>query len=273
MQNRTLFAAVLASAIALPAAAQDILPTPSRGVWLESGYTSFDFGAGDLVSVDFPSTVTFLSGRLPLGERTRLVVDLPFSYSNVESLGESETSSVFGNPYLGLEIVSSPEFTVEIGTRLPLTSADEESSADVFAAMANPLRGEAWAIDLIPVSLAANFSDDVASNVSVRTRIGTTVFHYTGDEEDVDTEAAIDYGVATTYTTGNARFGAGLNGRWLVTADEGGLEENTLHTLGLSADVLLRGIRPGLAVRLPLDEDYRDVVKSTIAVTLQVPLQ
>jgi len=268
MQNRTFLAALMVSAAALPAAAQDILPTPSRGVWLESSYTEFD-GEG----VKFPTSVTFLSGRFPLSGQTSLVADLPFSHSNIEIAGESESSTVFGNPYLGLEYAASPRLTVEFGTRLPLTSADEESTADVMAALANPLRVEAWVTDIVPVTLAANFTQDVAPNFSVRTRIGATAFQYTGDAEDVDTEGAVDYGVAGTYTSGNARFGAGLNGRWWATAEGGDFAENTLHTLGLSADVRVGGVRPGLSLRLPLDEDYREVVKGSLAVTLQVPLR
>jgi hypothetical protein len=268
MQNaRTLVIAAAALAAAVPAAAQEVLPTPSRGVWLESTYTDFE-GEG----VKFPTTVWYLGARFPLTQQINAVVDLPFSHSRVEIGDEdAETSSVFGNPYLGVEFAASPSLKLELGTRAPLTNSDDESTADVVAAVSNPLRLEAWAQDVVPLTAGATFSTDLSPAFTLRTRGAATAFFFTG-EGDSDTETAIDYSVTGTYTSGNARFGGGFLGRWLASADEGSFGENSLNQLAVSADVLVGNVRPGLSVRVPLDEDYRDVVNSSVALTLQVPL-
>lgn len=65
----------------------------------------------------------------------------------------------------------------------------------------------------------------------------------------------------------------GVAGRWAASVDEGSFSENSLHQLGLSADVLLKGVRPGISVRIPLDEEYRDLVKSSVGLYLQVSVR
>jgi hypothetical protein len=271
--SRTLFALALTagSLVAAPSSAQDLLTpaAPAKGVTLEGSYSDYEGGA-----VNFPSTVWFLTGRAPIGGNFSAVVDLPFSYANVETGTETETNSVIGNPYLGIEYAASPRLKLELGTRAPLVSSDEESFADALAFFSNPMRGEAFLDDVVPLTAAATLTQEISPSFSLRARGGATEFFYTGDsDEDSENETSLDYGVAGTYTTGNARFGLGLTGRWIATSDEGSFGDNSVHQAGASADVLFRGVRPGISVRLPLDSDFRDLVNSSIGLYLQVPLR
>lgn len=278
-KTRSVLALALAAAAAgaaQPLAAQTLLTpaAPAKGVWLDAAYTDYAIG-GEEMSVQIPSAVWYLSGRLPLTPRLSGVVDVPFSYARIsagETREDDETNSVLGNPYLGVEFAATPRLRLELGARAPLNTADSESFADVAAMLADPLRVEAFAEDVVPVSGAATWTQPLTGALELRLHGGATAFFLTGDDA-AGNEAALDYGAAGTYTVGLARLGLGVTGRWNATADEGSFADRSLHFAGASADVLVRGVRPGISVRVPLDEDYREVVMSTVGLYLQVPLQ
>jgi hypothetical protein len=267
-----LTAAVAAASLstAQPATGQSLLipATPGKGVWIEASHA--DFKGFD---ANLPSSVWYLGGRLPVTPRLRAVVDLPFSHAKLDAIEDGATSStVFGNPYLGVEYVATERLLLELGTRAPLNTADEASFADVLALLADPQRAESFMEDVVPLSAAAGYVRPVSSAISVRTRGAVTAFFPIG-ENDSSTETAIDYGISGTYAAGAARLGLGVSGRWFATSDEGSFGENSLHHAGLSGDVVVRGVRPGIALRIPLDRDYRDVLGSSIGLYLQVPLR
>lgn len=273
--SRTLFALTLttaALAAATPSRAQSLLlpPSPDKGVWLETTYT--DFKEADFT---FPSTVTYLAARLPLRSGLSAVVDLPFSHARVEVLDETETSTVIGNPFVGVDYAAARSVGVSLGARLPLTNADEESFADVMAFASDPLRGEAFLMDVVPVYAAATYTRALSPAVSLRARAGGTGLFLTEtvEEDQDDFEATLDYGVSSTYTTGNGRLSLGLTGRWLATEGEGSYGDNSVHQLGAAGDVLVGGVRPGVSIRLPLDSDYRDLMNASVGVYLQIPLR
>jgi hypothetical protein len=180
---------------------------------------------------------------------------------------------VFGNPYIGGEFVAvADRVMLEAGLRLPVNSVSSESFADVLGALGDPMRMEAFMDNTVPVIVAANYDHRLTPALGVRARAGVVTAIYSGDDA-ADADATIDYGAAGTYTAGAARFTVGLAGRWFATTDEGGFGENSLHHLGVSMDVWLGGVRPGLTVRVPLDRDYRDLMGSSVGVFLQVPLR
>lgn len=272
-KTRSFFAFALAAAslgAVQPVAAQTLLtpPTPEKGLWIDAAYSDFKSS-----EIGFPSTVWYLSGRLPLTSRISAVADVPFSYARVEPLDEdAQTSSVVGNPYLGVEFTGSPRLRLELGARAPLNTADEESFADVTAFMGDPLRLDAFMEDVLPVSAAATWTQPLTPALSLRLQGGATGLFHTGDET-ADNDATLDYGVAGSYTAGRARLGLGLAGLWLASADDGDFAENSVHSAGASADFLVGGVRPGISVRVPLDEDVREAVNSTVGLYLQIPLR
>jgi hypothetical protein len=271
--------ALAASAAALsaaPAAAQSILlPSgPEKGVALEAAYTDFK-----IVDVSAPSSTWFLSGRLPVGRGLRVFGDLPFAYGRVtmdfeEAGGEAASAgdAVFGNPRLGAEYLITPSLTVEGSFRLPLTSASETTVADMVAFMADPQRGEAFVRDVVPVAAALSYERGLASGLGLRARAGGTTLFFTG-EDAPDNVSLLDYGLFGTYASGPARLGAGFSGRWNLSEDDGGFADNSQHWLGLTADATVRGVRPGISLRLPLDEDYREFVGPSVGLYLQVPVR
>jgi hypothetical protein len=255
---------------AAPVAGQGFLlpETPSKGVWIEGSHSDFKGFEAKL-----PSSVWFLSGRLPLTQKLSGVVDVPFAHAKLDLVEVgAESNSVLGNPYVGIEYAAMPRLLVELGFRAPLTTAAEESFADALAAISDPLRQEAFVENLVPVTAAATMRFPLQYGVSLRARAGVTGLLFTGDEAP-DNEAAIDYGLAGMWERGIGRVGVGFTGRWFATSDEGSFAENSLHHAGVSADVIVGGVRPGVSLRLPIDKDYREFVGPTVGLYLQVPLR
>jgi len=188
-------------------------------------------------------------------------------------------STVLGNPYVGLAFDPLPAFSLELGTRLPLTTADDESFADVVAFLADVQRGEAFVEDFVPVIASATYRMDPAPGWSVEGRGGVSSLFYTGDDDDQDNITFLDYGVFGSYSltlksqlAQSVRFGAGILGRWDVSESEGSFSENSLHQVGLTADLGMRRVRPGLSLRVPVEKDYREVLRTSVGFYLQVPL-
>lgn len=280
--TRPILAAALAALVwsASPAGAQSFhLPaTPRKGVWVEASYADLKPMAIDGVEVletSFPTTTWFFGGRLPVDARWSVVADVPVAHARVSFAGAPEESNtVMGNPWVGVELVERG-LTLEAGLRLPLTTADEESFADVVAFLADFQRGEAFMEDALPASVAASYEHGLANGMTLRGRAGIVGLFYTGDLDDVDDEALVDYGVLATYPVERARFGLGFYGRWWATDlyEDAGFSDNSVHHAALSADYGFRRVRPGVSVRLPVDGQYDEVLGSTVGLYLQVPLR
>jgi hypothetical protein len=170
---------VLASAFAVaavfaaqPAAAQGYLmpSTPEKGISIEAMHPNFKE-----LEVSTASSVWFLSGRVPVTQRLRAIVDLPFAHAKFEGLPAgftSESSTVLGNPLVGVEFLAMPSLSLELSARAPLTTADESSFADVVGFLSDPQRGEAFIKDIVPVTAAVSYEHSLPAGLSLRARGG-----------------------------------------------------------------------------------------------------
>ncbi len=246
-----------------------IAPTPDQGIWFEATRPHFKS-----LDVTIPTSIWHASGRLRVNEQLRAVVAVPFAYVGFDddAFFGDETNSVLGNPYLGLEYRAVPGLTVELGARAPLTTADENSTADVIGVLGEPQRGEAFMQDAVPVTAALMFERSVAADFSLRARGGVTAAFYTGDDDEEETSTFADYGLFGTYDAGTARIGAGFSGRWLASADEGSFSDNSIHQATFTIDAPFGAIRPGLSLSVPLDKSHREVMDYSIGAYLQLPL-
>lgn len=255
------------------ASAQSILlpGTPEKGITFEAAHANFREDAASTASAVF-----FLSGRLPLGERLRLIADVPVAHGSFAGeLGElfDGESTVLGNPKLGLELAALPSLVVEGSVRLPLGTASETSVGDVIGILSDPQRAEAFAMDVVPATAAFTYQVPVAGALGLRARAGATHLFYTGDEADVENTTLLDYGLFGTYPAGPARLGLGVSGRYNASGDEGDFGDRSLHFAGATADFQVAGVRPGVSLQVPLDSEHREVVGPSFGLYLQVPLR
>jgi hypothetical protein len=261
---------LLALAAAGPLNAQDILMPegPEKGVWIQMSHPEFT----DDLRVTATSSVWYLGARYAVTPWLRAVADVPFSYGKWDETG-AEQSSALGNPYLGAEFVALPQVMFDFGARVPIGRSDKANCACMIAALNDPMRMEAFGEDWLPISGGVTFAQATPFGFNLRARAGVVGMFYSGSESDVDPEAMVDYGISGTYPVNIARFGFGFSGRWFASEAEGTFSENSLHQMGLTADVLVAGVRPGLALRIPLDRDWREDHRFSIGAYLQVPLR
>lgn len=268
--NRTLSRNLLA---ALAAFALCSAPLAAQSAWLAPGprpaASAELFRAGFVEDDDFSAaTAAFLAGRLPLG-RARLTFEVPLAYAATPTGG----STAVGNPYVGLETpVAEGRGVLELGLRLPLGG---ESGAGTLATgvgrFSDMDRLEAFEADVLSLALLGSLERGEGA-VRLLLRGGPVFWVRTKRQRRLQDrgEMIAAYSARALIERGAASFSAGFSGRWAVTADSGGFGQNSFHQFGVTADYQAGPIRPGLLLRLPIDDDLRDVLDYVFGLRLAV---
>jgi hypothetical protein len=250
----------------------------AQPLWLERSHKKTidleilkpDFEGED--NTTFATTCWFLTGQFPVSDKVRIIGEIPFSYYKSESeYFEREGENAFGNPYLGIELSGedSPIFG-EIGLRLPLTP-DEGSSALYSGAIAEFVdRSEAFARDILPIYAIFNYIKVEPKGFMFRFRGGPVAWFATGDRND--TEWFLLYSAQGGYQSQKYNFFAGLSGRWFLSLEDAEFSERTFHQFGISANVILGTFKPGILLKLPLDDDMRQILDLVFGITLGLNL-
>lgn len=220
---------------------------------------------------------TFLSLRAPLSKNLNLVGELPIAHNSFEfrffgsRISESETA--IGNPYLGLEIKGqdAPIFA-EVGLRLPL--APEENVGVLGGLYSDVDRLEAFMPKMLPITAMLNFRQKTWGGMFLRLRGGASLLINTGAEENDfdDTETFIGYSAQLGYESEPVSVIGGFTGRANLTQEDANYGERSVHQLGFAASFGLGNVRPGVHLRLPLDEDLKDTVDFVLGFHLGVRL-
>lgn len=235
-----------------------------------------NFGTGPEVDAGFLTSKYVLEGRAAIGDRAVLHARFPFAHARLESnFGDDEISgTVAGNPYLGTEIYStSGSVFLEAGLRLPLTP--DESSSGVSSAQFIGTRIDvdhvtAFLTESVPVQVVGNYVYAPAtSDFSLRLRFGSETVVSTN--ETTDSELFTVYAAQGWYEADRLDVGFGLTGRWLATED-GSFGGNSFHQLGLTAIATLERVRPGVLLRVPIDDDLSTSYNYVFGLSLSVPL-
>lgn len=216
------------------------------------------------------TSAAFLSFTVWTGENASIVAELPFAYAGVDDgeFSDGESSTTLGNPYVGVEIrgKDSPS-SFEIGVRAPLTS-DEEVAA-LVGAFADIDRFEAFLPDVVSLSGFGTYRSRTRNGVEFVLHGGPIFAMQTDPDGGDQAELNLRYAAQIWYRPGAYALGLGATGRAFVTED-GNFGERTAHQVGIAANVDLGGVRPGIQVRIPLDEDLRDLMDFTVGLSLQV---
>jgi hypothetical protein len=238
-------AALLAVAALPPAAAAQSLwldRANPKTIHLELAKPLFDGDEG------FLTFAGFLSARLPVGDRLAFVGELPMANLAVDD----ETSTTIGNPYLGIE--TRPDGghggRFELGLRPPLASEDE--LAFLAGLGADLPRWEAFIPEAFFARAAAHWRSDMRDGApGFDLGVAPVVWF---PQEDGDTELFVTYSAQVLVDAAQVRGGVGLSGRWWATAEDADFGEASTHQLGVALDFLRGGVRPGLVLRVPLEE-------------------
>ncbi|MGH7459946.1 MAG: hypothetical protein ACREMA_02820 [Longimicrobiales bacterium] len=245
--------------IGAPLAAQTI-GAPRPGVY---GFGIEVMRAQIRSGLDISGVAVVLVGHAELRPGLRLLLDLPFGYAKSRESGKS--SSTIGNPYLGLQLRNGA-LQFDAGGRLPLASP---SLAGAAVGAADFDRSEAYLPDLTTLSGVVRLATDQTRNFGVAGFAG--IEYSIISDAEIENELLVVYGFEAVRSTETLRLGARLNG--LLTPEiDASFNDNSLHQLGFFADFGRGRARPGVQLRLPLDQDSRDGILWIGGVGLHVVL-
>jgi hypothetical protein len=230
---------------------------------------------GEDSNTTFLTSTIFLNFHLPLGDSTYFVGELPFSYAKYEydsRFFEDESGSTIGDPYLGVEYHGrgNSRFMGEFGVRFPLAS-DESVATSTGWTTDFIDRAEAFAPKVFSIHAMANHLYRSEQGLSLRFRGGLLLWLYTRDTGD-RTEFFLLYGLIIGYNSPVVRFQGGFNGRVFLTQGSG-FSEKSLHQFIASASFGSSTVRPGFSLRLPIDEDLKEILDSTIGLDVAFHLK
>ncbi|MFQ5601982.1 MAG: hypothetical protein ACE5HS_01785 [bacterium] len=210
-------------------------------------------GESDL---SFASSVVILTGWYVVSENFRLVGELPFAHGSIDEVGESETETIIGNVYIGLEFrkPNAPVFT-EFGIRPPL-AAEEKIIAPIIGIISEFDRLEAFLPDIITLSGKVNYYQQNSSKMIFWLRGGPTAWLNSDDFVGDDSEIWMDYSAQIGYEGEQFRLMGGLTGRMIVTQDGIDFGDRFINQLTATASAKLGRVQPGILFRLPLDDDF-----------------
>ncbi len=276
--TRSFFALLFVSALgSAPVAAQTTWIESTRDgpqVSVEWTKPSFD---GE-TSTSFLTSRLLLSGQYPVSDATRLEADIPLAHYGSEEGNVSSTK--LGNPYLGVRHHFGRKGAVGGGVRLPLADIGESGSlsqglVDALAfttgSYADPNRTESFFPDVLTTRTYLERTFWLGPDFALRFRPGLSVLVPTS-ENGGDVEAILDYGGHAWYEGSQLRAGLGITGRTNFTENAASSSDRSLYTLDAAVQRPFGRIRPGLVVRVPLNEEIASAVDYAVGATVSVGL-
>lgn len=270
----------LAAIAALPAgaSAQPLWINPER-----VGALHVEVLRPDIEGSSPTSAALYLGIRAPLGSHVALVGEVPFAHGDfdVGPNARLESRTTLGNPYVGVEIGprASP-VRFDLGARLPVLERVDAGSSVGF--LADPVdRPEAFLQDLIALSARVHWRRVARSGFAAHLHAGATGWIGSDAARDdlppgtnpPDDELVASWGARVGWSGAPGGFLAGLTGRANVSDPSGSIGDRALTQLGASGHLRLGPFHPGVEVRVPLDDDLREIVDATYGVSLVVDLR
>ncbi|MDX1740541.1 MAG: hypothetical protein R3178_04570 [Rhodothermales bacterium] len=233
-------------------------------VSLEMLRPRFDVGGTSLTTAAYSAAYYFGLGKTG---RLFLTASLPVSHAAFDG-GNAETA--LGNPYLGVTLFSRTDPVVyEVGITLPVASDNGGGTAGFFG---DYDRFEYYQPDLLTFRPTLVYFPSRSGDWVMFTRLSPVLMIRTGSiDSEARGELLADYAIHFYYYGPAIQAGLSFTGRAALTED-GSFAERTVHHTGITIQKDFGAVIPGVQLRLPLDEDLRDVVDFTLGFLLVVPV-
>ncbi len=223
------------------------------------------------VDQSLASGALFLSGRVPISSTTFFVAELPAAYGSFTSTGFGSTvtasSAMVGNPYVGIEGGrDGARFFGEFGVRVPIAS-ENQPEAILVGTLADLERMDVFLPKVVSVSALANLRSTTPEGFLLRVRVGPVAWIPTEGSGTVELLGA--YALQVGYEARSLSLIAGLGGRAIITED---VDNRFMDHFVVAASYRIGVLRPGLSLRLPIDNYYRDAVGSVLGLSLGIEL-
>lgn len=225
------------------------------------------------------SSVVFLTGRFKANDRFLLVIDLPISHFGVKSTpySNANTKTSIGNIYLGGELNVSPRdwehrSYLEFGVRLPIVADDGSGYGGVTGLLSENDRKEAFLPQTTIIPVIGNFIANLNRSFALKFRLGGIYDIYTDKKYwgDSQNDLFLLYGVTGLLL--NPAFDAQLEftGRNHLAGNDPNFDKSGFTQVRAGVSKSFNDFTPGLYVRVPLGNNYRDFIRWAIGVTMKI---
>lgn len=231
------------------------------------------------------TSVLFINGRYSMSQSITIVADLPFAYHGYKDnfgLDGFESSTVVGNPYLGMEIgIGNLPLFAEVGIRLPLsTDRDEfyeESRASIVGQFTDPDRFDAFELYGFSGTVRLNYFQKLASGFLLQLHSGLSGAFSPDQDYGPAGFSTLDYGFQLGYQVKQVGIIGGFSGRYLLGGhtfhmSRFGRRDRTAQQIAVAASLKLAAVHPGLYFRLPIDDFLNDEINFVLGANLGIPL-
>lgn len=206
--------------------------------------------------------VIIARSELNFKEKSYYIFEIPVGHATRPTgFMSNETKMAFGNPYAGLKVGKDKSpFTVEVGMRIPLVSNKRNLAAEL-GWITDIEHLDAFIPDYFTFKTMFNLRLEATGNLTGEISLGPKVLVYTGDSDcPNETETIIDYGLRGHYQSEKFDVGVGLTGLICLTEDEFMGEDRTINFLKFESGYNTGNTRPGIEIRLPVDETFDEVL-------------
>lgn len=233
----------------------------TRAVWIEALHPLFD-----VADEQITTGTVFVGYRGPLDSRTTIVAELCAARFGASGAADA---FVVGNPYVGLEypLPETPLF-FEFGVRPSIVDTDEPL-ANATGLLSDVNRWEGF-FDATSFQLGINARRTTASGLMWRARVAPVAMVFSGFGQE-EWDGYLLYAVQAGLERPSFRAGVALCSRTLVF-EEGSFGERTMTQADLHLDFGSGTLRPGIDVKLPLDE-FDEVVPAVVGIRLGLALE
>ncbi|PAP75215.1 hypothetical protein [Rubrivirga marina] len=230
------------------------------------------------------STALVLGARVPVGRRLTAVAELPVAYAAYDFPESVDVSGFYadglsdvalGNPYVGVQAGVRPDLSLDLGVRVPLAPNRDLNEVNGWEGglRAAPERFEAYLPDTFAALLGVAYVPALNERLRLRLRAEPALLVPTTDQVvTTDPDLALGYGAALDAAVGRATLSGGVLGRQILTDGRYDTFFDADAVAVLGASVAVGGVRPSVAVRVPL---YDAVLgqDATVALRLDVPIR
>jgi len=247
---------------------------PAQPIWIGAGEMDGLILEWQKPFLDNSDGAGFFLSTLFLGYRQRtsesLLIHIEMPMSNFD--GDDGGEFLLGNPYIGLGFGSEDAiFTGDVGVRVPI--ADEDKwVARRWANYGDIDRMDAFEPNAVPVSGLLRFRTMFpATKLGLRAHFGPSAVVFTEDRGDDIMDVYLKYGLVGMYEDEGVLVQLGFSGLYDVSEDEGDFDSNSLHQIGMTVNADVgAGIWPGLLLRFPLDERYKNAIDLVLGINFLI---
>jgi len=246
----------------------------SQNIWLSdtANSISIEILKPQIKELDFSflSTAIFLSGRHRIKSNITINWELPLANAKIDEPFFEESEFILGNIFVGfaIDIPNKPSW-LELGLHFP-TSPNDKPLAFSVGLFSDFHRLESFLTDYLILPIIFNTYKRNETNFFYRFRVGADIWINTGDNDE--SELLFDYGGQIGFETTKYNVKLGITGLAILTESDLDFSERTTHLLGLSANINLGKVIPGISLKVPIDDDLNDVIDATIGLGMAIKL-